>query len=202
MDDSDYLYIGGDGQLTISDNIYIGLHELTGSPGLRTLPAPNLLDLVAAERKREIVIVLRHVAREGYREIEVEPELRLLRLSGMDAMQAVYLAVIGSLGDEHLEPLGRGRLDGREARELVGTPDRVYEDELGNALLREELGESGNLLRFDNHGWSIKALPIVSEKTGLSRQSRQKREKVTPRKSILPWQRWFVRRRILWARCR
>ena len=54
-------------QLTDVDDIDVGLGELAEPPLLRPLPAPDLLDLVAAEREGELARVLEHVTGERAR---------------------------------------------------------------------------------------------------------------------------------------
>ena len=61
-------------QSILPDDVDIGLVKLPKATVLGTLAAPHLLDLVAAEREREVVLVLKHVARERNGEVKVKAE--------------------------------------------------------------------------------------------------------------------------------
>ena len=62
-------------QGAVTNDVDIGLDELTEAPLLRTLAAPDLLDLVALEREGKQPGVVNDVTGEGNSEVEVEAQL-------------------------------------------------------------------------------------------------------------------------------
>ena len=63
-------------QRAVADDVDVRLGELAVAALLRAFAAPDLLDLVAAEREDQLAGVLQHVPRERHRQVEVQPEAR------------------------------------------------------------------------------------------------------------------------------
>ncbi len=80
VDDGRKLGVVAHRELILADDVDVALVELAESSALRALAAIDALDLVTAEREREIVLVLGDVARERHREIEPERQIGLLAL--------------------------------------------------------------------------------------------------------------------------
>ena len=59
-------------QLAVADNVDVRLGELAGPSLLGTFAAPDLLDLVAAEREGQVAGVFHDVPGEGHGEVEVQ----------------------------------------------------------------------------------------------------------------------------------
>ena len=60
------LGVVADRQLILADDVDVALVELAEAAALRALAAIDALDLVAAEREVQLVLVLGDVAREGH----------------------------------------------------------------------------------------------------------------------------------------
>jgi hypothetical protein len=86
--------------------------------------------------------VLRDVARQRHRQVEVQPELGRLVLGRLEPAQGVDLLVGLPLGQELLDRLDRARLDRGEAEQLELAPDRVEQAQLDHPLLGQPLGKS------------------------------------------------------------
>src|SRR3546814_6425040 len=62
-------------QRVLADHVDVALVELAETPALGALAAVHALHLVAAERERQLVLVLGHVARQRHRQVEAQREL-------------------------------------------------------------------------------------------------------------------------------
>ena len=118
-----------------ADDVDVGLGELAVAPGLRPLAAPDLLDLVAAERELEVAGVVEHVARERHGEVEVQAQPGVAVL-GVQPAQHVDLFVDLALAQQRVERFGGTRLDGREAVQLEDRAQPVEDGEFDEALGR------------------------------------------------------------------
>jgi hypothetical protein len=144
-------------QRILADNVDVALVELAIAALLRALAAIDPLDLVAAERKVELVLVLGDVARQRYGEVEAQRELGQLALGLLERAGRLHevhllLGVAARLGQQHPGQLERRRLDGQEPEALEPAPDRV-EHVLERELLgRQELEHTGRRSGLDGHG--------------------------------------------------
>ena len=110
-------------QPVLADDIDVGLGELAVAALLRAFTSPDLLHLVAAERKVEVSGVLQHVTGERHRQIEVKAKLVGLPGLSMQAPDDVYLLVDLSFAGQLPERLNCPGLDGGEAMKLEGGSD-------------------------------------------------------------------------------
>ena len=137
-DDERHLGLEVRGQLADVDDVDVGLGELAEPPLLRPLPAPHLLDLVAAEREGELAGVLEHVAREGHGEVEVQAQRGIpAAVVAREPADAVDLLVgVAALAEQPLDRLDGPGLERREAVQLEDLADDVEEVQLEEALAR------------------------------------------------------------------
>ncbi len=63
-------------QRVLADHVDVALVELAEAAALRALAAVDALDLVAAEREGQVVLVLGHVARQRHGQVEAQRQLR------------------------------------------------------------------------------------------------------------------------------
>ena len=124
------------------DDVDVGLRELAIAPGLRTFAAPDLLDLVAAEREVEVAGVVEHIACERHGEVEVQPQPGVAVL-GVQPAQHVDLFVDLALAQQRVERFGSTRFDRREAVHLEDRTQPVENGEFDEALGREQFREAG-----------------------------------------------------------
>ena len=145
-DDECQLHVVAERERAVPHHVDVRLRELPRAPLLGALAAPDLLDLVAAEREREVPTVLHHVAREGHGEVEVQGQgalgAGLVRIL-VQARDAVDLLVDLTLAQQLLHGLHRTGLDRGEAVQLEGPPQGVHHVLLHDPLLGEPLGETG-----------------------------------------------------------
>ncbi len=128
VDDGRQLGVVADRELILADDVDVALVELAEAAALRALAAIDALDLVAAEREGQIVLVLGDVARERHREIETQRELGLLALlhrAGRLHEVDLPLGLAAFLGQEDARELHDRRLDRQEAEALEIAPDRI-----------------------------------------------------------------------------
>ena len=95
-----------EGQVVAGDDVDVGLGELAIPAGLRALAAPDLLDLVAAERELEVAGVLEDEAGERHGEVEVQAKTRCRRLTlgiSVQAAQDVDLFVDLALAQQLIQ---------------------------------------------------------------------------------------------------
>ena len=137
-------------QGAVTNDIDIGLDELAEAPLLRTLAAPDLLDLVALEREGEQPGVVNDVTGEGDGEVEVEAQLltwiRLgVGLGGvrLQTVEEIDLLRGLALPRQLAQRLDGAGLDAAEAMELEGTTQDVDEVLLDDVARREPLGKAG-----------------------------------------------------------
>ena len=71
-DHQGHVHVVPERQGAVTHHVDVRLRELPGPPLLRTFTAPDLLDLVAAEREGQVAGVLHHVAGEGHGQVEVQ----------------------------------------------------------------------------------------------------------------------------------
>ena len=143
-DDERHLGLEVRGQLADVDDVDVGLGELAVAALLGPLAAPDLLDLVAAEREGELPGVLEHVARERHGEVEVQAELGVLAAvsSRGEPADAVDLLVgVAALAEQPLDGLDGPGLERREAVQLEDLADDVEDVQLEEPLGGQELGE-------------------------------------------------------------
>ena len=129
-------------QPVLADDIDVGLGELAVAALLRAFTSPDLLHLVAAERKVEVSGVLQHVTGERHRQIEVKAKLVGLPGLSMQAPDDVYLLVDLSFAGQLPERLNCPGLDGGEAMKLEGGSDGTEYLVLDQAPGGQELGET------------------------------------------------------------
>ncbi len=139
-----------EGQLSVTDDVDIGLRELAETPLLGTLPTPDLLNLVALEWKVQLVRVLHDVTREGHGEVEVQTHALVLggtsagsgSLQRLQAVQDVDLLGGLALGFKLGQGLDRARLDTSETVQLENAAQLVEDVHLDDAALGEPFGET------------------------------------------------------------
>ena len=131
------------GELLATDDVDVALVELAPPPlfCLRRLAAPDALDLVAAERKRELALAHRDVARERHRQVEAQRALGggLVVVGLGEARERVDFLLHAALRGQHLAALGRRRLDRQEAVELEVATDDVDQPVEVQLVLRQVL---------------------------------------------------------------
>jgi hypothetical protein len=120
--------------------------ELAVTPLLGPLPAPHLLDLVAAEGELQRVRVLQHVAGEGHGQVEVQPQLVGLARLGVQPADGVDLLVDLTLLAQPFQWLHGPGLDRGEAVQLEGLTEPVEHEQLDDPGLGRVLGEAGQRL--------------------------------------------------------
>ena len=145
-DDERHLGLEVRGELADVDDVDVGLGELAEPPLLRPLAAPDLLDLVAAEREGELAGVLEHVAGEGHGEVEVQAQRGIpAAVVAREPADAVDLLVgVAALAEQPLDGLDGPGLERREAVQLEDLTDDVEEVQLEEAFGGQELGEPGD----------------------------------------------------------
>ncbi len=156
VDNGGHLRVVQKAEIAVADDVDITLVELAEAAFLRTFPAPDLLDLVAAEREVQFAVVLGHVAGERHSEVEVEREA-LVRFSvrlvaAFEQVDAVdLLGVLPGLAEEDVRALDGGHFNRHEAEQLVVLGnDALHALEL-DLLLRQEFFEAGNGFRGNQH---------------------------------------------------
>ena len=152
------------------DDVDIALRELAVTTLLGTLSAPDLLDLVALERERELAGVLNDIPRQRHSEIEVQAERGLAVVGATpEAGHAVDLLVdIAALAGKAFDRLHRARLDRREAVHLEGAADDVKEVQLDESLCGQELEEPTD--RGDLAGAHRGSVPDVATALGIGQR--------------------------------
>ena len=137
-------------QVAVADDVDVRLGELAGTAFLRTLAAPHLLDLVTAEREREVAGVLDHIARERHCQVEVQRQGVVVALGCpgflfvlLQAAESVHLFVDLTLAEQLADGFHCAGFDRGEAVQLEDTPQGVQHMQLHQPLLGKPLGESG-----------------------------------------------------------
>src|SRR4029453_16645521 len=106
-------------------NLNVSLVELAIPALLRTLPPPDLLDLVAPERKGKLMSVLEHVAGERQSQVEMQTKISWLVRISVQPLHRVHLFVDLTLLGEAIQRLDCPGLYGREAVEFKGLTQPV-----------------------------------------------------------------------------
>ena len=122
-----------------ADGVEIALHELAVAAALGVLAAPDGGDVVALERRAQLVDVLRGEAGQRHRQVETQP----------DPAAAVVLELVELLvglfapfaGQDFQIFQGR-RVDGAEAVGAIDPPGGVDEPLAGNHHLRQIIAET------------------------------------------------------------
>src|SRR5262249_17235469 len=126
-----------------ADDVDVALIELAEAAALhlRVLAAPHALDLVAPEREGELALAHRDVARERHGQVEAQraPGRGLVVLLRGEARERVDLLLGAALRGQHLDALGRGRLDRQEAVALEIAAHEADERVELQLVLRQEL---------------------------------------------------------------
>ena len=131
------------GQLTVGDDIDIGLDELPVAARLWAFAAPDGLDTGGLEREAQVVRVVGDIAGQWHREVEVESErvafcaLRVEAGDGEDLL--VDLSVLGQLADR----FDGAVVEGGEPVQGEGVFQRVDDGLLDHAFGRKPFRESG-----------------------------------------------------------
>src|SRR5690606_15800674 len=93
---------------------------------------------------------LRHVAREGNREVEVEPQRGLLLRLAVQAAQYVDFFIRRALLQQHIQRLDGSGLNRRKAEQLEGLPYLVQHPLLRETLLRKPLWKARESRRLSH----------------------------------------------------
>ncbi len=103
MDHRRHLGVMTDREPILAHDVDVALVKLAEASALGSLAAVHALDLIAAEREMELVLVLGHVTRERHREIETQSELGrmtlLQRARGLDEID-LPLGLAATLGQQ------------------------------------------------------------------------------------------------------
>jgi hypothetical protein len=175
--DRHHLDVVVEGQLVAAHDVDVGLRELPVAPLLRPLAAPGGLHLEAPERELQVAGVLEDVAREGHREVEVEPPAGVVvGVVGLQPAQDVDLLVdLAALG-ESFQGLDDAGLDVREAVQLEGARERGDDLALDDAVGWQQLGEPAQRADLGGHaGVTVPRLagPAAPESASLRSSSRK-----------------------------
>ncbi len=112
----------------LADHVDVALVELAEAAALGALAAIDALHLVAAERKRQLMFVFGHVARQRHREVEAQRQFGLAallqRAGGLHEID-LALGFAAGLGQQHIGQLENRRFDRKEAESLEIAPDHV-----------------------------------------------------------------------------
>ena len=131
------------GQLTIGDDVDIGLDELTVAAGLWAFAAPDGLDAGCLEREAQVVRVVGDITGQRHREVEVEAERIAFGAFGVESGDRedllVDLSVLGQLADR----FDGAVVEGGEPVQGEGVFERVDDGLLDHAFGRESFRESG-----------------------------------------------------------
>ena len=129
--------------MVASDDVDIGLGELSVAPFLGTLATPCLLYLVSPEREVELAGVLEHVASQGHGEVVVQAEAAVAGIvAGLQAPQDVDLLVDLALAQQLVKRFCSSGLDGGEAVQLERRPQLVDDCKLLRPVARATARES------------------------------------------------------------
>src|SRR5690606_27949594 len=117
-------------QRILADHVNVALVELAEAPALGALAAVHALHLVAAERERELMLVLGHVARQRHGEVKAQrqvgpPAVGLLQRAGGLHEVHLTLGVAARFGEQDIGESEHRRLDRQEAEALETAPDGV-----------------------------------------------------------------------------
>ena len=140
-----------EGQLSVAHDVNIRLREFTEATVLRTLAAPNLLDLIALEREVQFVRVLHHVAGERNGQIEVQTHPLILGSTSagrggfqrLQSIQNVNLLRGLALGFQLFQGLDRPGFNTRKPVQFKHAPQLVKNMHLDDAPFGEPFGETG-----------------------------------------------------------
>ena len=92
---------------TVADDVDIRLIKLAEAAALRALAAPDLADLIAAERERELAVIGRDVLRQRHREVKTQGEVAVALRETVDLL----FRLAAALGQQHLGRLDGGRVE-------------------------------------------------------------------------------------------
>src|SRR3546814_652554 len=117
-------------QRVLADHVDVALVELAETPALGALAAVHALHLVAAERERQLVLVLGHVARQRHRQVEAQRELGqavTVLLEGPRRLHEIHLplGLAAGFGQQHVRQLEYRGLHRQEAEAFESQADRV-----------------------------------------------------------------------------
>src|SRR5207247_6837885 len=100
-----------DQQRRRADRVDVALIELAKSPARWTVRAPDRLDLIPLEESRQLVLVLRHDARERHGQVVAQREVRVagvLVLAALQDLENQLVAFLAVLAEQRLDVLERG----------------------------------------------------------------------------------------------
>jgi hypothetical protein len=146
-------------QVVFSDNVDVALVELTETAALGTLTTINALHLVAAEWKRQFVLMFGHVACQRHSQVETQGQLRqavgctfFQRASGLHEIH-LPLGLASGLCQQDLGQLHHRRFHWQEAKTLKGLADRVQHPLESDLVAGQQLHDPGRRAWFDQgHG--------------------------------------------------
>jgi hypothetical protein len=116
----------------------------------RPVRAPHGLNLVALEELRELVLVLRHHARERHGQVVPQREIRFaagLVFAALQDLENELVALFTVLADQRFDVLERRRLERLEAVPLVDTADDPDDVFAPADVRRQEVARSARRLR-------------------------------------------------------
>ena len=126
MDDRRDLGVVAHRQRILADDVDVALVELAEAPFLRALAAVHALDLVAAERKRQLVLVLGHITGQGHGQVKAQRQFgraALLQRAGRLHEIDLALGLAAGLGQQHLGKFEYRGFDRLEAETAVIAAD-------------------------------------------------------------------------------
>ena len=92
---------------TVADDVDIRLIKLAEAAALCALAAPDLADLITAEREGELAVVGRDVLRQRHREVKTQGEIAVALREAVDLL----FRLAAALGQQHLGRFDGGRVE-------------------------------------------------------------------------------------------
>ena len=125
VDDRGDLGLVGDVQLTVADDVDVRLVKLPEAAPLGSLPAIDLPDLEAAEGEGQLVVMQRHIFRQGDRQIKAQGQVAVPLFKAVDLL----FGLAAALGQQNLRRFDHRRVQRGKAIETV-----IFPQDLQKAL--------------------------------------------------------------------
>ncbi|EEF93361.1 hypothetical protein CATMIT_02012, partial [Catenibacterium mitsuokai DSM 15897] len=146
-------------EAVLADHVDVALVELAVAAALLALAAVDALHLIAAERERQLCLVLGHVTRQRHGQVEAQRQLRRgaavaflcvvgARASGLDEIH-LTLGLAAGLGQQHLGQLHHRRFHRQEAEAFEIAADRVEHALERDLVTGQQLHDPGRGARLD-----------------------------------------------------
>ena len=146
VDDAGDLGLVEDIQLAVTDDVDVGLVELTEAAPLGALAAVDLADLAAAEGEGQVIVVQGNILCQRHGQVKTQSQIAVALLETVDLL----LSLAAALGQQNLGIFNHRGIQSSKAVQGIGIPQHLHHTLHLSLLLRQQFHKTGQSPGLDS----------------------------------------------------